>query len=409
MAILMRMPEVSANVESAVIVDWKKSPGEAVQAGECLANIETDKAVIALAATEDGVFGRRLVAAGENVAVGTPVAVVLRSGEGEADVDALLRAEGLLPVDDEDTVPAQAAGAVSSAEQPPVIAPELEVATPASPAATRSDAPTGACAAPRPFASPVARRLAAERGVHLAALRGSGPGGRIVRRDVVSAQPHSRMREAIARRLQESKRDIPHFYLSVDCRVDALLALRREVNAVAAVRVTVNDFVVRAAALALKREPDLNVRWTDATLVRLPTIEVAVAVATDGGLITPIVRDAADKSLVQISEAIRELATRAHRGELQPPDYEGGSLTVSNLGMQGIRSFAAIINPPQAAILAVGAAEQRAVVNAEGALEAASMMTLTLSVDHRAVDGLIAARWLNALRHILEQPLQALI
>ena len=280
----------------------------------------------------------------------------------------------------------------------------------------------------RLFASPLARRLAAQWHVDLLGVTGTGPHGRIVRRDVEAARdrapvaaapsagrpaarrvPHTGMRRAIARRLTESKQNVPHFYLSVDCRMDALLALRAQANQGGAVKLSVNDFIVRAAALALREVPEVNVSWHEDAIEYHAGADISVAVATDGGLVTPIVRDADVKPLSAIAGEIVELAGRAKINRLKPEEFTGGSLTVSNLGMYGISQFAAIINPPQAAILAVGAAERRPVVNEAGELVAATVMTVTLSADHRAVDGAVGARWLAALRTLIENPVRILL
>lgn len=283
----------------------------------------------------------------------------------------------------------------------------------------------------RLFASPLARRLAAQWHVDLLGVTGTGPHGRIVRRDVEAARnrapsptatatppssrpaarrvPHTGMRRAIARRLTESKQNVPHFYLSVDCKMDALLALRAQANHGGAVKLSVNDFIVRAAALALREVPEVNVSWHEDAIEYHAGADISVAVATDGGLVTPIVRDADIKSLSAIAGEIVELAGRAKINRLKPEEFTGGSLTVSNLGMYGISQFAAIINPPQAAILAVGAAERRPVVGDNGELVAATVMTVTLSADHRAVDGAVGARWLAALRTLIENPVRILL
>ncbi|HRN61347.1 MAG TPA: 2-oxo acid dehydrogenase subunit E2, partial [Luteimonas sp.] len=296
------------------------------------------------------------------------------------------------------------------------------------------DAPAAASApvsqsTARVFASPLARRLARERGIDLSGVSGSGPRGRIVKRDLDAMKPvpaaavaaaaspagesayreipHSGMRRTIARRLSESKATIPHFYLSVDCRVDRLLALRGEFNASAPRKVSINDFIVRAVALALREVPEANVAWTDTALRQFAHADIAIAVATDEGLITPIVRAADTKSVSAISAEIADLAERARAGRLKPSEYQGGSFSVSNLGMYGVDEFAAIVNPPQAAILAVGAVQQKPVVE-NGALACGSVLRCTLSVDHRAIDGALAGRWLAEFRRVLEAPLSLL-
>jgi pyruvate dehydrogenase E2 component (dihydrolipoamide acetyltransferase) len=290
------------------------------------------------------------------------------------------------------------------------------------------------------FASPLARRLAAQAGLPLPGLAGSGPHGRIVKRDVQAALarataarpstapvetavvpepaplrvpgdvavPHSAMRRTIARRLLESKTTIPHFYLRSECRMEALSALRRQINE-AGRHVSINDIIVKAVAVALMDCPDMNVTWTDEALIRHAGADVSVAVSTPSGLITPVVRGVHDKSLSRVSAEIAALVARAREGRLSPQEYQGGSFTVSNLGMYGTTEFAAIINPPQAAILAVGAIERRVVAGPEGSVEVTPMMTVTLSVDHRAIDGAAAAKWLDAFRRVIENPLAALI
>jgi len=412
MASLLRMPEVAANATHATLQAWTRNEGDAVAVGDCIAEIETDKAVVELNADTAGVLGRRLVAAGQDVEVGAPIGVLLVNGETGVDVDALIAAAGGAPA--------------SQAEAPAETAPPAAIDV----------AGGNATQAARVFASPLARRLAAQRGLDLAALRGSGPNGRIVKRDVEQAAavpapasappvapqaqantpataafteiPHSNMRRTIARRLGESKSTIPHFYLTADCRMERLLALRAEINAAAPRKISVNDFVVRAVAVALREVPAANVGWTDAAMRQYHQADIAVAVSTDAGLITPIVRAADQKPLSRISEEIADLAARARASQLRPEEYQGGSFSVSNLGMFGVSEFSAIINPPQAAILAVGATQAVPVVE-DGALRAGQVMRCTLSVDHRAIDGALAAQWLAAFKRLLENPLAMLI
>lgn len=416
MATLLRMPEVAANATHATLAAWSKKEGEPIAAGDCLAEVETDKAIVEISADSAGVMGQWLVPAGQEVEVGAPIAVLLATGEAAADVQALL----------------QAAGAVATA--PAAAAASAVPGTPA-PAATTAQA-----SGERLRASPLARRLAAQRGVDLSRLQGSGPGGRIVKIDVERAQaaapapalasapvaaapvaapagsgasaftevPHSSMRRTIARRLAESKSTIPHFYLTVECRMERLLALRTEINASASRKISVNDFIVRAVAVALREVPQANVGWTDTAMRQYAQADVAVAVSTDTGLITPIVRAADRKTLSQISAEIADLAARARAGQLRPEEYQGGSFSVSNLGMHGVGAFSAIINPPQAAILAVGASQQKPVVE-NGELKVGTVMACTLSVDHRAIDGALAAQWLAAFQRAIEAPLSMLI
>ncbi|MGO4812226.1 pyruvate dehydrogenase complex dihydrolipoamide acetyltransferase [Cupriavidus sp. 2MCAB6] len=410
MATLLRMPEVAANATQATLQAWTKNEGDTIAVGDCIAEIETDKAVVELNADSAGVLGRRLVAAGQDVEVGAPIGVLLVNGETSVDIDALIAAAG------------------GGAQAPEAVAASAGQAVAA--------ATTAAPQAARIFASPLARRLAAQRGLDLAALRGSGPNGRIVKRDIEQAAaipaaagapstvrpaapqaqvseaftevPHSNMRRTIARRLSESKSTIPHFYLTADCRMERLLALRAEINANAPRKISVNDFIVRAVAVALREVPQANVGWTDAAMRHYHQADIAVAVSTDAGLITPIVRAADMKPLSLISTEIADLATRARASQLRPEEYQGGSFSVSNLGMFGVSGFSAIINPPQAAILAVGATQAVPVVE-DGELKVGQVMRCTLSVDHRAIDGALAAKWLAAFQRLLENPLSMLI
>ncbi|MFA7670181.1 MAG: pyruvate dehydrogenase complex dihydrolipoamide acetyltransferase [Burkholderiaceae bacterium] len=425
MAILIRMPEVAANTDSAVIVSWAKKEGDPVVEGECLAEIETEKAVIEFNAEQSGVLGRILVQAGKDTEVGTPIAVLLEAGESDADLAALLSAD-------------EGKTADQAAQAGPAATAGVEPAPVPSAAAAQTDANAASGDSARIFASPLARRLAREAGVDLSSLHGSGPQGRIIKRDVRTAQaarpaaapvaaqvpaagaatdggrpyteiPHTSMRRTIARRLSESKQTVPHFYLRADCRVDALLDLRAKINQRASRKISVNDLIVKAVAVALREVPDMNVSWADAALHKYDAIDISVAVSTPAGLITPVVKAADARSISIISSEIADLAQRAREGRLQPHEYQGGSFTISNLGMYGVQEFAAIINPPQAAILAVGGVERRPVVNDEDELSIASIMTVTLSVDHRAVDGALAAQWLGIFKEIVENPLSALI
>jgi len=410
------MPEVAANATHATLAAWSKKEGEPIAVGDCLAEVETDKAIVEISADSAAVMGQWLVQAGQEVEVGAPIAVLLAAGEAAADVQALLQAAGAVAA-------APAAGAAPAVSGTPAPA---AVAAPAV-------APAGGG---RLRASPLARRLAAQRGVDLSRLQGSGPGGRIVRIDVERAQavapapapvaaapatapagsgasaftevPHSSMRRTIARRLAESKSTIPHFYLTVECRMERLLALRAEINAAASRKISVNDFIVRAVAVALREVPQANVGWTETAMRQYAQADVAVAVSTDTGLITPIVRAADRKTLSQISAEIADLAARARAGQLRPEEYQGGSFSVSNLGMHGVGAFSAIINPPQAAILAVGASQHKPVVE-NGELQVGTVMACTLSVDHRAIDGALAAQWLAAFQRAIEAPLSMLI
>jgi pyruvate dehydrogenase E2 component (dihydrolipoamide acetyltransferase) len=417
---LIKLPSVAADTSGGTLHQWLKKEGDAVAVGDALAEIETEKAIVEINAEHAGVLGRIVVQAGAaSVPVNTVIGVLLAQGEDASAIDRALAESG--------------ASAVAAAPARPAPAPASDASAPAAtPAAAQAPAPAPAADAPVPggrlFASPLARRLAAQWHVDLLGVTGTGPHGRIVRRDVEAARdrapaaaaplagrpaarrvPHSGMRRAIARRLTESKQNVPHFYLTVDCRMDALLALRAQANQGGAVKLSVNDFIVRAAALALREVPEVNASWHEDAVEYHAGADISVAVATDGGLVTPIVRDADVKPLSAIAGEIAELAGRAKVNRLKPEEFTGGSLTVSNLGMYGIGQFAAIINPPQAAILAVGAAERRPVVDENGALAVASVMTVTLSADHRVVDGAVGARWLAAFRKLIETPVRILL
>ncbi|WP_434644550.1 pyruvate dehydrogenase complex dihydrolipoamide acetyltransferase [Achromobacter piechaudii] len=429
MAHLIKLPSVAADTSGGNLHQWLKQEGDTVAVGDALAEIETEKAIVEINAEHAGVLGRIVVPAGAaNVPINTVIGVLLAQGDDASAIDrALAEHGGAAAKNAEPASGGAASAATTSGAAAAAVAPTAPA--PAAPASTASSA---AVPGGRLFASPLARRLAAQWHVDLLGVTGTGPHGRIVRRDVEAARdrapvdaaaplaaraarpaarrvPHTGMRRAIARRLTESKQHVPHFYLSVDCKMDALLALRAQANQGGAVKLSVNDFIVRAAALALREVPEVNVSWHDDAIEYHAGADISVAVATDGGLVTPIVRDADVKPLSAIAGEIVELAGRAKINRLKPEEFTGGSLTVSNLGMYGIREFAAIINPPQAAILAVGAAERRPIVGDDGELVAATVMTVTLSADHRAVDGAVGARWLAALRTLIENPVRILL
>jgi pyruvate dehydrogenase E2 component (dihydrolipoamide acetyltransferase) len=406
------MPEVAANATQVTLQTWIKKEGEVVAVGDCLAEIETDKAIVEFNADRAGVMGPTLIQAGQEVEVGSPIGVLLDVGETSVNVSALLAKTG-----DNASVTQLPNPSTSEPAAPPTLLSGSKV-TPSH----------------RVFVSPLARRLAKQRGIDLNTLIGSGPNGRIVKRDIEAGSavvvsspvmtqpstvspstlgdytevPHSGMRRTIARRLTESKSTIPHFYLSVDCRMDRLMSLRSEINTAMPRKISVNDFIVRAVAVALREVPQANVGWTENAMRQYTQADIAIAVSTDFGLITPIVRAADRKSLSMISQEIADLAERARASQLRPDEYQGGSFSVSNLGMFGVSEFSAIINPPQAAILAVGMTQQVPVVE-DGAVKIASVMRCTLSVDHRAIDGALAAQWLAAFKRLLENPLSMLI
>lgn len=410
MATLITMPGVAAGNDAAQILSWLKKEGEAVNLNDELLEVETDKAVVEVASEASGTLARILVPAGQSAEVGAPIAVILAAGEGDAELQAALA-----------DIP-QAAAAAPAVVEPTTTTSATPAAAPVTPVSNvAAVAHTG-----RIFASPLARRLALEAGLNLATINGSGPHGRIIKKDVLkaqaqpapavasaataapTAQPHSAMRRTIARRLTESKSTVPHFYLQAECRVDALLALRAQINQTASQKVSVNDLIVKAVAVTLQAMPEMNVSWTDEALLQYHDVDISVAVSTDSGLITPVVRNANNLSLSALSQNVRQLAERARDGKLQPHEYQGGSFTISNLGMYGVQNFAAIINPPQAAILAVGAAERRVIAEGDD-MVIAQMLSMTLSVDHRAIDGALAARWLARFKETLEAPLSILI
>jgi len=431
MPINILMPALSPTMTEGNLARWLKNEGDPVKAGDVIAEIETDKATMEVEAVDEGKIGKILVPAGaQGVKVNDVIAVLLEEGESPASI----KASGAAPA--------------------PKAAPAPRAEAPKQPTQSAAPAPASAPAASgaRVFASPLAKRLAQQHGLDLSRIIGSGPHGRVVKSDVEKSAasggakaapaaaaaakglpsapsvpgtpafgepafdltPHSMMRKTIARRLQESKQFVPHFYLTIDCEIDRLLRAREEINAGApkegkgAFKLSVNDFVIKASAVALKQVPAANASWSDEGVKMYKTADISVAVAIPNGLITPIIRRAEDKRLSEISAEMKSLAARAKDGKLKPEDYTGGSFSLSNLGMFGIKDFAAIVNPPQGCILAVGAGDQRAVVN-NGQLAVATVMSCTLSVDHRVVDGAIGAEFLSAFKKLIENPLSMLV
>ena len=423
MASVVRMPEVLAGATEAVLSNWSIAEGAEVAVGDVLAEIETEKATVEYQAEEAGTLARLLINPGDSADVGTPIAIFTAPGDGEAEIAQALADAGAATATSPDSDPAPAP--IAEVSVPPVTEPSVAPSVDEQPALTPS--------AGRLFVSPLVRRLAREAGVDLSTIQGTGPGGRIVRKDFEAHQagatatpivppapaapknpagfeeiPHTGMRKAIARRLSESKSTVPHFYLSADCRVDRLLQARLEVNAAKGVKYSVNDWVVKAVAMALMEVPEANVIWGDTAMRRFDSADIAVAVATEGGLLTPVIRGVEGLSLGEVNTAIAEAANRARSGTIKQEEIEGGSFAVTNLGMYGTTEFAAIINPPQWGILAVGAATQRPVVE-NGSLMVGSVMTVTLSADHRAVDGALAAQWLAAFQRHIENPVGLLV
>ncbi len=450
MPITILMPALSPTMEKGNLAKWLKKEGDTVKAGDVIAEIETDKATMEFEAVDEGTIGKILVPEGTtDVAINAPIAVLLEEGE---DKSAIKDAPAATPAA---AAPAAAAAAPKPTEAP---APAAKPAAPQPAAPAAAPAATNGSAAGRILASPLARRLAREAGIDLSKVQGSGPHGRVVKSDIVGSKaggvpaaaaaaapapaatppakapaaapamsdaqimklfeegeydvvPHDNVRKIIARRLVEAKTTIPHFYLTADTEIDALLALRQQINAAAprdkdgkaAWKVSLNDLIVKALAMALMRVPDANVTWTEGGMLHHKRADVGVAVAIPGGLITPVVRHADTKRISEIANEMKDLAARARARRLAPEEYQGGSSAVSNLGMYGIKDFAAVINPPHATILAVGAGVEMPVVR-DHKVDIRTIMTVTLSTDHRAVDGALGAQLLAAFRGFIEKP-----
>ena len=434
MTSVIRMPEVLAGATEGAISRWTVAEGDVVSVGDVLAEIETDKASVEYHAEEAGTVARLLAAEGSVIDVGEPIAIFAAAGDTESDIAAAIADAGV------GGNSASASATPATVDTEPVAA-QVATAAVADVAENNSDAATSTAvprAGDRIWASPIVRKLAKEQGIDLIGMIGSGPLGRIVRRDLdllvasgtvatpapatsVSAPlaaaaanatfteiPHSSMRRAIARRLTESKSTVPHFYLKADCVVDKLLQARLDVNEALGIKTSVNDWVVKAVAHALMAVPAANVVWSDTSMRQFSQADISVAVATEGGLYTPVLRGVERMAIPEINERIRSLADRARQGSLKQDDIEGGSFAVTNLGMFGTEEFSAILNPPQSGILAVGAAREKAVV-VDGELAVASVMTVTLSADHRAVDGALAAQWMVAFKRAIEHPLSLLL
>lgn len=425
MPISILMPALSPTMEEGTLAKWHVKEGDVVSSGDVLAEIETDKATMEIEAIEEGTVAKLLIAEGtEAVLVNTAIAIILEDGEDASALEGFdVNAEGAPVVAEVETAPAPEA--VPTASEKP-----------------NTQTPKGS----RIFSSPLARRIASQEGVDIASLSGTGPRGRVVKKDVEAALvggapkapatllalpsgqqpaidprayfedgsydevPLDKMRMTIARRLTQSKQEIPHYYISVDCELDALLQARKDLNAHAdeGVKISVNDFVVRAAALALKKVPDVNVSYSGNAVLKHHHADIGIAVAIDGGLITPIIAKADEKGLAAISAAAKDLALRARERKLKPSEFEGGGFSISNLGMFGVKNFTAVINPPQSAILAVGAGEPRPVIK-DGQVTAATVMTVTLSCDHRVIDGALGAQFLQVFKRHIELPASMLM
>lgn len=432
MPIKVLMPALSPTMTEGTLAKWLKKEGDMVASGDVIAEIETDKATMEVESADEGVLGKIVVPEGtEGVPVNELIGWLLEEGEDASAIDG---AGGARPAPKQEA-PKQEMKAEAPKEQ-------------AKPAAAPVPAASGGDKGDRIFASPLARRMAEQAGLDLSALSGSGPNGRIVKTDIEAALskggtkapasaapqaaaptslpqsqpdvpglpsytevPNSSMRKVIAKRLTESKLTAPHFYLTIDCEIDRLLAVRKELNEKAGdsgYKLSVNDLVIRATALALKKVPAANATWTESAIRIYDQVDISVAVAIDEGLITPVIRDAGSKGLVEISAEMKDLAKRARERKLKPEEFQGGTFSISNLGMFGIKDFAAVINPPQGAILAVGAGEQRPVVK-DGALAIATVMSCTLSVDHRVVDGAVGAEFLSVFKKLIEDPMTMLL
>ncbi|MGG5818673.1 pyruvate dehydrogenase complex dihydrolipoamide acetyltransferase [Falsiroseomonas sp. HW251] len=436
MATNILMPALSPTMTEGTLARWLKKEGEPVKAGDIIAEIETDKATMEVEAVDEGILGKIVVPDGTaSVKVNDVIAVLVEPGES---ADAAPAAK-----------PAPAAATPKTEPAPATPAPAT---TPS--VASQANGQAAPASGGRTIASPLAKRMAQQAGIDLGSLSGSGPNGRIVKADIEAALakgpaakpasaaapapaaapaakpapapvnlaglgphqlvPHSSMRKVIARRLSESKQNIPHFYVSMDIELDALLKLRGQLNATSpkdgpgAFKLSVNDMVIKAAAVTLRRIPKVNASWTDDATVLYDDVDISVAVSIPDGLITPIIRKADQKGLAAISTEMKDLGARAKSGKLKPEEFQGGGFSISNMGMYGVRDFSAIINPPQAGILAVSAGEQRPVVK-DGALAVATVMTCTLSVDHRIVDGALAAEWIAEFKRVMENPLSLML
>lgn len=447
MPIEILMPALSPTMEEGTLAKWMVKEGDTVSAGDVLAEIETDKATMEVEAIDEGVIGKIMVADGtEGVKVNTVIAVLLEEGEDAAAIGAPSAPKA-------ETSPAQSAPAKAAPTAPSPVAPAASA-----PAALISAAPQSG---KRVFSSPLARRIAGQEGLDIAKITGTGPHGRVIKRDVEEALasgtakagaapapsaapaaapaasqpsgmsdeavlklfeegsydivPHDNMRKTIAKRLTESSQTIPGYFLSVDCELDALMALRQQVNDNApikndkpAYKVSVNDFIIKALALALKAVPEANASWTQSGMIVHKHADIGVAVAIDGGLITPIVRAAELKPISVISNAVKDMAARAKAKKLNPTEYQGGTTAVSNLGMFGVKEFTSIINPPHASIVSIGAGEERAVVK-NGELAIALVMTATFAFDHRVIDGAVGAQLASAFKNYIQNPMSMLV
>ncbi len=399
MPIEILMPALSPTMEEGNLVRWLKKEGDQIKSGMVIAEIETDKATMEVESADDGILGKIIVPEGtDDVKVNSLIALLLEAGESIESLGSYV------------STPLHSSTEPSKVGSAPVIE-KTEVSN------SQGD---------RVLASPLARRIAADKNIELSSLTPSGPNGRIVKADVENAKPIGsttvpvfeaaelldeklpNMRKVIAKRLSESKQTIPHFYLSLSCKIDTLLKVRSEINEHRQEKISVNDFVIKALAKAMHNVPESNVMWNETSVRKFSSVDISVAVAIDGGLVTPIVRSAHSKSLSEISSEMKTLIVKAREGKLKPEEFQGGTFSLSNLGMYGIEDFNAIINPPQSGILAVGAGKQDAIVQ-NGQISIATIMKITLSVDHRVIDGAVAANLLQKIQYYIEHPVSMMV
>ncbi|MDB2415376.1 pyruvate dehydrogenase complex dihydrolipoamide acetyltransferase [Rickettsiales bacterium] len=429
MPVEVTMPALSPTMTEGTLARWVKNEGDAVEPGQVIAEIETDKATMEVEATEEGVIGKILVANGtQGVPVNDVIALLLLDGEKKADLDKYKPAKK--PTKTEAEEPKKEEKAATQKQTQPSATKTLAPKSVPTPSIISTPSPGG----DRVIATPLAKRIANDSGLDLNSVIGTGPHGRITKSDVensiktggngnvlrrnpneFSAVENNTMRKVIANRLLESKQQVPHFYLNIDCQIDKLLETRKDLNDAAPTndgkplyKVSVNDMVIKAVAMALKKVPEANASWTDDAILMYNNVDISVAVAIDGGLITPIIRNADQKKVPTISSEMKDLAARAKSGSLLPEEFQGGGFSISNLGMYGVKNFNAIINPPQGCILAVGSGEKRAVVNGDD-INIATIMTVTLSCDHRVVDGAVGAQFLAAFKSYIEKPVTMFI
>ena len=404
MPIEILMPALSPTMTSGILTKWLKKQDDIIKAGDVIAEVETDKATMEIEATDDGILKILVPEQTKDVLVNSVIAVLLEDGQDESSLEAFIAQK-----------PSSLAVPIESA--PALLQAEEKIAAPKNRSSDKI------------FASPLAKRIAEQNQVNLQDINGSGPNGRIVKADVLLAienrpiknlqvvksssfdvlEPHSQVRRVIASRLSESKQTIPHFYLSIECRLDRLIALRHEVNQDRDNKISINDFIIKATALAMKDEPRVNASWQEEGIKRYGNIDISVAVSIDDGLITPIIHAADARSLSDISVTMKELAARARQNKLKLEEFQGGSFTISNLGMYGVRQFSAIINPPQSCILAIGSCEKTPVIGIDDKIQVASIMSVTRSGDHRGVDGVLGAKFLQSFKKYLENPIKMLV